>query len=65
MANIKKENSKTWSEEAINTLINCFQSHECMWNVISGDYKDQTKKSLDLEVVLTKVRNELKRVKTI
>ena len=43
MANIKKENSKTWSEEAIYTLINCFQSHECMWNVISGDYKDQTK----------------------
>ena len=49
MANIKKENSKTWSEEVIGILINCFQSHECIWNVISGDYKDQDRKSLPLE----------------
>ena len=34
---------KTWSEEAIDTLIKCFQPHECTWNVISGDYKDQNK----------------------
>ena len=40
MANIKKENAKTWSEEAIDTLINCFQSRQCIWNVTSGDYKD-------------------------
>ena len=45
MVNMKKENSKTWSEEAIDTLINCFQSHECLWNVTSGDYE----KSLALE----------------
>ena len=32
MANIKIENSKTWSEEAIDTLINCFQSLEWIWN---------------------------------
>ena len=49
MVDIKKENSKTWSEEAIDTLINCFQSHECIWNVTSGDYKDQNRKSLPLE----------------
>ena len=45
MANIKNENSKIWSEEAIATFMNCFQSHECLWNVISGDYKDQNKRS--------------------
>ena len=45
MANMKKEKLKTWSEEAIDTLINCFQSHECIWNVTSGDYKDQSRKS--------------------
>ena len=45
----KKENSKTWSEEAIDTLIYCFQSHEWIWNVTSGDYKDQNRKSLPLE----------------
>ena len=49
MANIKKENSKTWSEETIDILINCFQSHEYIWNATSGDYKDQNKKSLPLE----------------
>ena len=47
----KKKTSKTWSEEAIDTLINCFQSHECLWNITSGDYKDQNKKSLALEEV--------------
>ena len=50
IANVKKENSKAWSEEAIDTLINCFQSQECLWNVASGDYKDQKKRSLALEV---------------
>ena len=49
MANIKKENSKSWSEEAINILINCFQSNGMEWNVTSGDYKDQSRKSLPLE----------------
>ena len=39
------------SEEAIDTLINCSQSHECLWNVTSGDYKDQNRKSLALEAV--------------
>ena len=46
MANIKKENSKTWSEEAIDTLINCFQSHGCIQNLTSGDYKDKKRNSL-------------------
>ena len=45
----KKENWKTSLEEAIDTLINCFQSHECIWNVTSGNYKDQSRKSLPLE----------------
>ena len=49
MANIKIEYSKTWSEEAIDTLINCFQSHECLWNVTSRNYKDQSRKYLALE----------------
>ena len=51
MANIKKENSKTWSEEAIDTLFNCFQSpsHECISNVTSGDCKDQNRKCLPFE----------------
>ena len=49
IANIKKENSKIWTEEAINTLINCFQSHKCIWNVTSGRYKDLNRKSLPLE----------------
>ena len=49
MTNIKKETSKTWSEEATDTLINCFHSHECTWNVNSGNYKDQNRKSLPLE----------------
>ena len=48
MTNIKKF-SKTWSGEVIDTLINCFQSHECLWNVSSGDYKDQNRKSLPIE----------------
>ena len=45
----KKENLKTWSEEAIDKLINCFQSHEYIWNVTSGDYKDQNRKYLPLK----------------
>ena len=49
MANIKKENSKTLSEEVIDTLINCFHSYEFIWNVTSGDCKDQNRKSLPLE----------------
>ena len=47
MANIKKENAKAWSEEAIDTLINCF--HECIWIVTKGVYKDQKRTSLPLE----------------
>ena len=39
---MKKENSKTWSEEAKDTLIN--QSHESLWNVACGGCKDQNKK---------------------
>ena len=34
---------------AIDTLINCIRSHECVWNVTSGDYKDQNRKFLPLE----------------
>ena len=49
IANIKKENSKIWTEEAINTLINSFQSHKCIWNVTSGRYKDLNRKPLPLE----------------
>ena len=45
----RKENLKTWSEEAIDTLINCFQSSKCIWNITSGDYKDQIRKFLLLE----------------
>ena len=33
------------------TLINCFSSHECLWNVTNGDYQDQNKTSLALEKV--------------
>ena len=48
----KKENSKTWSEKVIDTLINCFQSHECLWNIYyQWWYKDQNKKYLALKVV--------------
>ena len=43
MVNMKKE------EEAIDILINCFQSHKCIWNVTSGRYKDLNRKSLPLE----------------
>ena len=46
---VKKEDSKTWSEEAIDSLIKCFQSHECIWNVTGGDHKDQNRNSLPLE----------------
>ena len=49
MANVKKENSEIWSEEAIDKLTNCFQSHECIWDVTSGDNKEQNRKSLPLE----------------
>ena len=45
----KKEKSKTWSEKATDTLIKCFQSNECRWNVTNGDYKDQKRKSFTLE----------------
>ena len=41
IVDIKKENLNAWSEEAIDTLINYFQSRECIWNMTSGDYKDQ------------------------
>ena len=45
-----KKNSKAWSEEAIDTLINCFPSHECTTlNVTITDYKDQNRKSLPSE----------------
>ena len=45
-----KKNSKVWSEEAIDTLINCFPSHECTTlNVTITDYKDQNRKSLPSE----------------
>ena len=33
----------------MDTLINCFQSHKCLWNVTSGDFKDQNEKFLALE----------------
>ena len=29
--------------------INCFQSHYCLRNVVSGDYKEQNRKSLPIE----------------
>ena len=35
----------------IDTLINCFPSHGCIWSVTSGDYKDQIKKYLALEEI--------------
>ena len=38
MTNIKNENSKTQPEEAIDTLINCFQSRECIWNMYDGAF---------------------------
>ena len=38
----KKENWKTSLEEAIDTLINCFQSHECIWNVTMVIIKTKT-----------------------
>ena len=34
---------------AIDTLINCIRSHECVWNITSGGYKDQNRKFLPLE----------------
>ena len=49
MPNAKKEKPKIWSEEAIDTLIDCFQSHECIWNITSVDLKDRTGLSLPLE----------------
>ena len=45
----KERKFENMVEEATDTLINCFQSHECIWNVTSGDYKDQKRKSLPLE----------------
>ena len=50
-ANIKEENSRAWSKEAIDTLFNCFQS-PVTWMITSYQqyYKDQNrKKSLLLE----------------
>ena len=47
----KKENLKAWSEEAIDTLSNCLQSHECLSNVTSVHYKHQSKMFLALEEV--------------
>ena len=47
----KKENSKTWSEKVIDTLINCFQSNAYGISITSGDYKDQNKKCLALKEV--------------
>ena len=44
MANKKQEHSKTWSEKAIDVLINCFQLHGSIWNITSDDYKDQKQK---------------------
>ena len=40
MANEKKEHSKTWLEEAIDILVNCFQSLGSIWNITSDDYED-------------------------
>ena len=42
--NNKKKHLKTWSEEAIDTLINFFQSHGSIWDINSDDYKDQKQK---------------------
>ena len=47
----KKRKLETWSEKVIDTLINCFQSQELLWNVTSGNYKEKNKKSLALEEV--------------
>ena len=44
MANKKQEHSKTWSEKAIDVLINCFQLPGSIWNITSDDYKDQKQK---------------------
>ena len=49
MPNAKKEKPKIWSEEAIDTLIDCFQSHECIRNITSVDLKERTGLSLPLE----------------
>ena len=47
----KKENLKASSKDTIDTLFNCFQSHEFLWNVTWGDLKDRNKKSLALEEI--------------
>ena len=43
----KKEISKTWSGEAIDTLINCF--HMSASGILPAVIKDQNRKSLPLE----------------
>ena len=40
----EKKYSNAWSEEVIDTLINCFRSHGSIWNITSDDYKDQKQK---------------------
>ena len=45
----KTSEAKTWSEKATDTLIKCFQSRKCKWNVTSGVYKEQNRKSLPLK----------------
>ena len=33
-----------WSTEQINLLIGKVESRECIWNILSGEYKDRVKK---------------------
>ena len=41
MSKIKNRKSK---RRRTNWYLYCFQSHECLWNVTRGDYKDQNKR---------------------
>ena len=48
----KKTATKTvWTDDMIETLIESYQEHECLWNMSIADYKDKHKWSLPYESV--------------
>ena len=48
----KKTATKTiWTDDMVETLIEAYQEHECLWNMSAAEYKDNQKRSLAYEAV--------------
>ena len=47
----KKTAKIVWTDIMVETLIDSYQEHECLWNMSISDYKDKQKRTLAFEAV--------------